>query len=243
MRLFYFISIIFLFTACATQHPAYEPQPKPIAWTPGSPDNAVVVFNDDSANGSQLRDTPMALALQDSAVSRFSSRGFDSVSGSTMTNAFLNHGGRRGPSEVVDSLSMLKGWGYALSLSYYVKIEQTDQYGKLWLTLSSKLYDAQGQRLVKSWKQTQAKHVIVALDCDQYCVEQTLQPYGESLVDSAVSKSVNLIRQQHSAPPAKAKPSPYPDYINVEKPDPVPTPVEPEPAPPADKSDWHPINF
>lgn len=259
MRFITIISLIILASGCATQ-----PQPEPMPSEPPSvghspstpktaPETAIVIFSDDSDTSSQIRENPLVMTLRDQAISAFNQNGFDSLDGNSVTIRYMNQDGRRGKAEVTDSLSMFNEWGYALSLTYYIEAEQTDRYQKLRFKTNSKLYRISNRNLIKQWQESLPQHVIAPLNCDQTCIDQTLQPHGEKVITKIVNTTIALINKKEiPAPTSQPAPDQWPDYINrsnanSKKVAPIESTTDPKPEsesePTPEKGQWNPINF
>ena len=221
--------LMLMVSGCVTQQPKSEPT----VWMPTDPQYALVVFTDDHAANSLDRRSPLAQSMQQQAVDQLSRYDYDTVEGSRLTQSFLDHPGRRAANEVADSLAMLDGWGYAVAYSYALKQEDSGQYRKIWLDVTTTVYDVNKQRNIKRWDQSLSRHVVVASNCDRGCVEESVLPKAEELM-------ADLAERTHAA--INAYKQPPKSYKPVPKPKPTP-PVEDPPQVPGEKGQWNTINF
>ncbi|MDY6920327.1 MAG: hypothetical protein SV765_08945 [Pseudomonadota bacterium] len=225
------LGVIIIAGGCTTQ-----PPPQPDAWVPVDPNRSIVVFLDDHAAATLERTTPLAEEMQQQLLSQLQGLRYDTAPGHQLTRDFLNHDGRRAPSEVADSLAMLDQWGYAVAVAPVLRAERQPQYQKVWVTARTTLYHIPTQRVLRRWEQTMPRHVVVSRQCDPECVRQNLTPGTRDWLASVAEQihgSIDLHQHPRSEPVQPRRPSP---------PKPPPSP-EPEPEVPGEKGQWNTINY
>jgi hypothetical protein len=225
MRIALLLCFVVIFTGCVSQ----PPQPElPVRWAPQSPDKTLVIFNDDNAAGSLLRQDALPIHLKQHALNEVAEGGFEAVDGAEMTQAFLPGTGRRSENEVLDSLAMLDGWGYGLAQSFSIETQASDTYQKIWFSVDATLFDVRKQNVMQRWQQRSQKHMMVAADCDVQCIASAVLPQAEQVVSEVLQAALKRIA-----------PKPAGEVI---EPAPV-VPVDDVPDAQTDKKDWHPINY
>lgn len=228
--------VALLVSGCVTQ----QPKPEAVVWTPSNPQTALVVFTDDYPADSLDRHSSLAQTLQQEALDQLSRYDYDTVEGRRLTQAFLNHPGRRSAQEIADSLAMLDGWGYAVAHAYALQQEDSGAYRKVSLQVSTTVYDVNKQRAIKRWDQTLSRHVVVASNCDRGCVEESVLPKANDLMADLAERTHAVISAYKQ--PAKSAAQPVAQPIAKPAPKPAP-PAEEPPQVPGEKGQWNTINF
>ena len=230
------VPLLLAAVGCATTPPPAQP----VVWAPSSPERALVVFVDDHSIKSLSRTDDFVLQVQQFSLAALERYQYEVVEGERLTQDFLDHSGRRAGSELVDSLPMLNGWGFALAQTFFLHSESNGQYRKIWISVDNVLYDVVKNRTIKKWQDRMPRHIVVAQDCERSCVQASLSEKMESLMASVAKRTDGYLRNYGKPVAPSPAPAPKPDPKPPTSPEPEP---EPEPKVPGEKGQWNTINF